>query len=120
MNEITIKPPSSDKPGHLRRFKRLADVQARFNSGDIDAVDDAVDIILSECDVVVPGMSWLSLWLLVVKRITSNERNHHQAPADDKPGYLRRFKRLADTNRFNSGDLDAVADVLISSLMSAM
>lgn len=54
MNEITIKPPSSDKPGHLRRFKRLADVQARFNSGDIDAVDDAVDIILSECDVVVP------------------------------------------------------------------
>jgi len=55
MNEITIKPPADDKPGYLRRFKRLADVQDRFNSGDLDAVADAVDLILNECDVVVPA-----------------------------------------------------------------
>lgn len=53
MNEITIKPPAADKPGYLRRFKALADVQARFNAGDLDAVDDAVNLILSECEVVV-------------------------------------------------------------------
>jgi hypothetical protein len=52
--DVTIKPPAPDKPGYFRRFKKLAAVQQRLNSGDLAAIDDAIELILAECEVTVP------------------------------------------------------------------
>ncbi len=54
MSEIVIRPPSPDKPGYFRRFKQLAEIQQRLNTGDPRAIDEAVQLVLDQCEVIVP------------------------------------------------------------------
>lgn len=51
---ITITPPPSDKPGYLRRLKKIGDIQASINdkskfSG--ETIESLVDVLVNECEI---------------------------------------------------------------------
>lgn len=59
MPEVTIKPPSKNKPGYLKRMRARMDVEQRLRLGDPNAVADMVKFIVENADEIItpPGVS---------------------------------------------------------------